>query len=98
MNFIFFSCLTFKWDSSWSAAKVLGTFSVSNSLRRLQNQSLLTLKENGSVEGIAHEEDSMQEKPVCQVIEQESIEPCTERSVLTITSEKQVHHEIHVST
>lgn len=77
------------WDSSWSAAKVLGTFSLSSSLKRLQSQSLLSLKESchvgehEHVEVISSVDDSMQENPEPSEINREQLETCEENSILS---------------
>lgn len=78
------------WVSSWSAAKVLGNFSVSNSLRKLQNQNLSPLKEKPvSIEVMSTEDDSLHEQ-----IDHDHLERCEENSVLALTHEKHTNSQI----
>lgn len=84
--------------SSWSAAKVLGNFSVSNSIRKLQNQNLSPLKESchvieeqSSVEVMATEEDSMHEQ-----MDHEHLQRCQDDSVLTLSHDKHIENQIHL--
>ncbi|KAK3912171.1 Zinc finger protein 64 [Frankliniella fusca] len=84
------------WDSSWSAAKVLGTFSVSNSLRRLQNQNLSSVKENSDhAKTITAGEENVPEQSEHQVINQDRLQSCEESAVLSISHDKQIDSQIH---
>lgn len=83
--------------SSWSAAKVLGTFSGSNSLRRLQSKNVSPSKEEGHVEdqasvavAVATEDDSLHGQ-----MDHEHLERCEEDSVLTLSHEKHIDNQIH---
>ncbi|KAE8752012.1 hypothetical protein FOCC_FOCC001174 [Frankliniella occidentalis] len=82
------------WDSSWSAAKVLGTFSLSNSLRKLQSQNLSPLKEV-CAKSMAPKDGNVQEQPEHQVIDQEQLQSCEESAVLSIPNEKHIDSQIH---